>query len=1054
VSSQYTFDVFAYAIYPHLSLGNWIKTPDLIYTNVIPMSKGDFRMVRNLFIKHISPHTEKLTVLFLFMCSILLGSFLTRSWPFRNDVKIVIGSGSGTDAPTQLAQYKSDGSTNISTGGTTDETTVVLSMSMTDPDNPASVRPQIEIRAIGTDFTGSPTDQGGVVSYTGTPLTGSVTVSSLSSGTSYHWQARVCDSASTCSSWVTFGGNSESESDFQVVGGNSIPNTPSSLGPADKVSGQTTTNTTPTLEFSLSDPDTADQLRYWIQIDDSSDFSSLLVSYRSATQAQGSRNFIVGQSVSGGTYVVGSQGQTLVNGSYYWRVKAVDASGAESGFVTANSGAVAFIVDTSGGSGTLAFSLTSPVDNSYVNDERPDFAWSPTSDDGSGTSQYKMSVANTSAQDDFSIDSIAPAGSSSVVTGRYTVSYQGFYDGSTGNNNISVVTSSSSEWPTTQNDGKIKEGKRTWTINGKKSDGTSLSHSSTVNVDLTKPTVTVSKLTYSTSSVTVEGNVTDTKNGSLADQSDYIRSDPKQAVISITQGTSIISQSTIDLQQTCNYSDTTSTSLICSFSQTFNQTFDPSTYTFSVTGTDKAGNQSTYQQTLAIINASPTTQTQASPATGTPSPSPILEPTLITNIKISSIGLTTAQITWNTNHPATSKVNYGLSPEFEHSVYDGTLVIEHKMQLKDLLPDTNIYFEVISQGNTTVYDAFRIFRTKKELSELTPIQAVSEVQTQLQSNPTIKQAAETTSTVVGVGAGTAALGSFIQLIFGTGGLTSVGLSQGIANLVSSLLLSLGIIKRQRKKTHGVVFNALTGDGIPGAYLIFHSKSGNLRSTITNRDGRYTVTLVPDLYTVKIIKEGFRIAPEPNKSAYAYGYANLFNPTQGITVANEPFTNMAIAVEPTVIANTLRRYWRTIQTNITGLVYKNFYVFIFIGLLLSGFATFIKPSIINGISFSLLFMGLFIQVLASFNKTRNYGVVVNARGKPSPYLSLDLYRWNGRAWDIYTHQTTDAQGRYILTPEDGYYFMRLLSSAKQILAQKQFMVNNVFPAIREKFVIPL
>lgn len=127
---------------------------------------------------------------------------------------------------------------------------------------------------------------------------------------------------------------------------NTTPSLPSSLGPAGLVNGSTTGTNTPTFSFTLSDPDVADTVKYQIQIDDSADFGSPVVSYTSALAAQGSQTFLVGQAAGTGAYAVGSSGQTLASGSYYWQVKTIDAVAAESAYVLANSGSIAFVVDT------------------------------------------------------------------------------------------------------------------------------------------------------------------------------------------------------------------------------------------------------------------------------------------------------------------------------------------------------------------------------------------------------------------------------------------------------------------------------------------------------------------------------------------------------------------------------------------------------------------------------------------------------------------------------------------------------------------------------------
>lgn len=122
------------------------------------------------------------------------------------------------------------------------------------------------------------------------------------------------------------------------------PGVPSSLGPAALVNGSALASTTPTFTFTTSDTD-GDPTRFEFDLDDSADFASPIVQYLSAYAAPGSSSFRVGQAVGSGVYVVGSQGQTLSDGSYYWRVRAGDGT-ATSTYATANSGAVAFIVDT------------------------------------------------------------------------------------------------------------------------------------------------------------------------------------------------------------------------------------------------------------------------------------------------------------------------------------------------------------------------------------------------------------------------------------------------------------------------------------------------------------------------------------------------------------------------------------------------------------------------------------------------------------------------------------------------------------------------------------
>ncbi|MCH8244561.1 fibronectin type III domain-containing protein [Patescibacteria group bacterium] len=128
---------------------------------------------------------------------------------------------------------------------------------------------------------------------------------------------------------------------------NTAPTVPTSFGPSSLVDGSYVADNTPTPTFTLSDPDSGDTVKYRIQIDDSSDFLSLAIDYTSALASQGATSFTVGQAAGSGSYTTGSEGQTLSDTAYYWRVKTIDDSSVESAYTTANSGSIAFNIDTS-----------------------------------------------------------------------------------------------------------------------------------------------------------------------------------------------------------------------------------------------------------------------------------------------------------------------------------------------------------------------------------------------------------------------------------------------------------------------------------------------------------------------------------------------------------------------------------------------------------------------------------------------------------------------------------------------------------------------------------
>jgi protein involved in ribonucleotide reduction len=129
------------------------------------------------------------------------------------DILLVVQANAAPNTPSTLAQFRSDGTTSIPTGGATNQTSVVLKGTVSDPNAGNTVKLQVEIKPVGTAFTNTATAESGLVANGGTA---SVTVGSLVNGTTYHWQARAVDNNGAVSAWASFGGNAETAADFSV----------------------------------------------------------------------------------------------------------------------------------------------------------------------------------------------------------------------------------------------------------------------------------------------------------------------------------------------------------------------------------------------------------------------------------------------------------------------------------------------------------------------------------------------------------------------------------------------------------------------------------------------------------------------------------------------------------------------------------------------------------------------------------------------------------------------------------------------------------------------
>ncbi len=120
------------------------------------------------------------------------------------------------NAPTTLIQETTTNSV-ISTGSWNNTTSMKFTASGSDPDNPDTLYLCIEAQPLGTPFTNVETSCNAVgTASAGSGVSLDQTLSGLTDATEYHWQARTKDSGGLYSSWVAYGGNAESASDFGI----------------------------------------------------------------------------------------------------------------------------------------------------------------------------------------------------------------------------------------------------------------------------------------------------------------------------------------------------------------------------------------------------------------------------------------------------------------------------------------------------------------------------------------------------------------------------------------------------------------------------------------------------------------------------------------------------------------------------------------------------------------------------------------------------------------------------------------------------------------------
>jgi len=221
--------------------------------------------------------------------------------------------------PTNLLQKKTNG-TILPVGGTTSEATVSCSGIVSDPNSGGLLQVQVEWKAIGSSFSGTPSVTGNPVSNGSLAV---VTLAGLIDGQSYHWQARTIDANGETSPWTSFGGNAESDPDLKKVP-NSPPASPTELeqvlpdGTPIPIGGQVDSPSL-ILRAKLADPD-GDSVRLQIEL-------------RSVALPLAGEPTSTSPPSASLTTVQIEVAALAVATSYRWQARTIDSSGATSAWI-------------------------------------------------------------------------------------------------------------------------------------------------------------------------------------------------------------------------------------------------------------------------------------------------------------------------------------------------------------------------------------------------------------------------------------------------------------------------------------------------------------------------------------------------------------------------------------------------------------------------------------------------------------------------------------------------------------------------------------------------
>lgn len=104
-------------------------------------------------------------------------------------------------------------------------------------------------------------------------------------------------------------------------------------------------------------------------------------------------------------------------------------------------------------------------------------------------------------------------------------------------------------------------------------------------------------------------------------------------------------------------------------------------YYYKISVTDSVGQVTNYTGTFSTLPIPP--------------PPPDTEPPIISNVVVTP-NITSAGITWNTNESANSQILYGLTSAYGSSAIDNNLVLNHSVNLVDLIPNTTYHYKIFS----------------------------------------------------------------------------------------------------------------------------------------------------------------------------------------------------------------------------------------------------------------------------------------------------------------------------------------------------------------------
>ncbi len=267
-------------------------------------------------------------------------------------------------------------------GAWTNETSVNLTaagLTCTGCGTSTNIRPQVEVKPIGTAFDGATN------LFTASQGSTTANITGLAAGTAYHMQVRSVDDQGRTSAWLSYGNNPETDADFTI----------------DQVAPPavaTLSATTPAKTVSLS----------WTAVTDAASGTSFYRVYRSTTGGT------LGSKVSAdGAVTTGTYSESPADGTYYYTVRPVDNAGNEQ--ATGNN-QFTVVIDNNP---PVAFTLASPPDGTWQQSSLPTLSWNASSD-ANGLAKYQLYIDGSLNRDSIAGSATSTTPISALSAGTHT----------------------------------------------------------------------------------------------------------------------------------------------------------------------------------------------------------------------------------------------------------------------------------------------------------------------------------------------------------------------------------------------------------------------------------------------------------------------------------------------------------------------------------------------------------------------------------------------------------------------------------------------------------